>query len=303
MIYTITGATSFLGVELTQALLSQGHQVIAVCREGSHGLANLPANVQIVYAQIQEYGQLPSKIGHADVFIHLAWEGTGHGGREDVKVHNRNVIYTKEAMQAAAQTGCQLFVFAGSQAEYGVTNEPQQEGMACAPFSEYGKAKLRVWEECGKMAKELGMKYIHLRIFSLFGENDHPWTLVMSCVDKMLRNEPIDLSPCTQNWNFLYSQDAVAQIAQLCAYAMRKADFQQEIYQIASNDTRPLREFVERIRELTHSQSVLHYGAVQPTHLVSLHPNMTKLDTAIGEPITRFAFDEVINLIINKHHD
>ena len=302
MTYTITGATSFLGVELSKALLKAGHEVMAVCRPQSNGLQALPEGVTVVHASLSNYASLPALIPHTDVFIHLAWAGTGHDGRDNTEIQKQNITYTTEAMRAAHQMACQLFVMAGSQAEYGATTAPQREEMECAPFSEYGKAKLQVQQACSALSKELGMKYIHLRIFSLFGENDHPWTLVMSCTEKMLRNEPVPLSACTQNWNFLYVCDAAQQITRLCTHALDNKDFRHEIYNIASDDTRPLRAFVERMKELTKSQSELQFGAVQPARLVSLQPDMTKLQNTIGTPIAPTGFDAVIRIILNTEY-
>lgn len=299
MTYLITGATSFLGVELTKTLFNQGHQVTAICRPNSYGLKDLPSQVKFVFDEMDEYCTLDSKIEKADVFIHLAWAGTGHGGRDDCEVQQQNIECSRQAMLAAHRMECKLFVIAGSQAEYGSTTEPQNEAMTCQPFSEYGKAKLRVREMGFDLAEQLGMKYMHLRIFSLIGENDHPWTLVMSCVDKMISNEPIDLSPCTQNWNFLYVKDAVRQIALLCQHALETEEFVHEIYNIASNDTRPLRDFVERVKELTGSRSDLHYGAVVPAQLVSLQPDMSKTALVVGK-LSEYDFDTVIQRIMKK---
>lgn len=302
MTYLISGATSFLGVELVQTLLQQSHQVTVICRPGSQGMTHLPKGVKTVFAQLDEYGTLDTQIDQADVFVHLAWAGTGHDGRDATQVQQENIACSLDAMRAASKIRCKLFVMAGSQAEYGSTTLPQQEEMLCAPFSEYGKAKLQMWLEGKKLAEELGMKYLHLRIFSLFGETDHPWTLVMSCVDKMLRNEPMDLSDCTQNWNFLYVKDAARQICALCRYAVETEGYKSEIYQIASEDTRPLKDFVERIKILTDSKSNLHYGAVVPTHLVSLQPDMHKTRIVVGS-LAENDFDTIIKRIIAKHYD
>lgn len=296
----ITGAGSFLGVTVCRSFQEAGDEVTAVCRAQSAGLARIPKGVSVVRAAMEEYGQLAQE---ADVFIHLAWAGTGHDGRDEADVHEANVRYALEAMRAAHAMGCKLFVMAGSQAEYGSTTLPQQEEMECKPFSEYGKAKLRMWEEGKKLAAELGMKYLHLRIFSLIGEEDHPWTLVMSAVEKMLRDETMALSDCTQNWNFLYARDAAEQIRRLCAYAMEEDAFGQQIYQIASDDTRPLKDFVERIRVLTGSKSELQYGAVKPANRVSLQPDMGKLRKAIGMEIAPTDFDTVIERIIATQND
>ena len=304
MTYIVTGATGFIGKALVDYLLMSNHEVYAVSRSEERVRLLWPecCKLHAIGCEMSDYKDLPKLVAQADVFVHLAWEGTGHGGRDDVEVQQQNIECTRLAMLAAHRMGCKLFVMAGSQAEYGSTKEPQNEAMTCQPVSEYGKAKLRVREMGFDLAEQLGMKYMHLRIFSLYGENDHAWTLVMSCVDKMLRNEPIDLSPCTQNWNFLYVKDAARQIKQLCKHVIQEDGFVHEVYNIASNDTRPLRDFVERMKELTSTKSDLHYGAVIPTHVVSLQPKMSKTISVVGK-LSEYDFDTVIQRIMNKHND
>jgi len=300
MKYVITGATSFIGLELMDYLLAQHHKVVAVCRQDSNGLSKIPAGVEVIKAEMSEYGNLHKEIDHADVFVNLAWGGTGHDGRNVQDVQKENVTNTVAAMFAADKMGCKVFVEAGSQAEYGTVLEKITEETPCHPFSEYGKAKLEVKKRLFELSEQLGIKYIHLRIFSLFGENDHPWTLVMSCIDKMLRNEPIDLSSCTQNWNFLYVKDAVRQIAGLCDHAVNSKDYKHEVYNIASKDTRVLKEFVKEMYSLTQSKSELHFGAVVPANVVSLNPDTLKTESAASF-ISDHTFKDIINNIIRKY--
>lgn len=298
MRYIVTGATSFLGIALVDYLLRLQHQVVAVCRPNSKGLSKIPERAEIVFSEMSEYGDLCKEIDKADVFVNLAWDGTGHNGRNVQDIQKENVTNTIDAMFAADKMGCKLFIEAGSQAEYGTVLERITEETPCHPFSEYGKAKLEVKNRLFELSERLGIKYLHLRIFSLFGENDHSWTLVMSSINKMLRNETIDLSPCTQNWNFLYVKDAVKQIYLLCHYAFRSINFRSEVFNIASNDTRILRQFVEEIHSLTHSRSVLNYGVITPANLVSLNPDVSKTEAAIGF-ISDYVFKDVVNSIIN----
>ena len=303
MKFVITGASGFLGVDICKELLRQGHQINAVCRKESKGLDNLPKNdsLSIVWADLNHLNDIPSQVNHADVFIHLAWQGTVSGGRFNPELQAENIQNAFTAMRVAKQIGCKLFVDAGSQAEYGTVTETITEETPCNPFSDYGKAKLQVWNEGKVLCQELGLRYIHLRIFSVYGENDHSYTLVMSLIQKMLRNEPMDLSPCTQNWNYIYSEDAARLIVGLCSYAINKSDFVAEVYNIASDDTRLLKEFVERMKELTHSTSTLNYGAITPANYVSLQPCMDK--TLNANPIQFTTFDDVVNKIINKYSE
>lgn len=300
MKFVVTGATSFIGLELINLLLSQGHSVVAVCRKNSKKILSIPFGVSIVTAEMSEYGGLYHFINHADVFVNLAWEGTGHDGRNIVDIQKDNIVTTTAAIFSAGKMGCKLFLEAGSQAEYGSTTDVQKETDECLPFSEYGKAKLKVKNVGFELSEQLDIKYIHLRIFSMFGEGDHPWTLVMSAIRKMLHNEQVDLSPCTQNWNFIYVKDAVRMILELCVNAVNSSSFQHEVYNIASNDTRPLKDFVEEMKLLSKSESFLNYGAVVPQNLVSLQPDMGKTLKASG--FNDFHdFSEIIANIINNY--
>ena len=299
MRYIVTGATSFLGLELIDYLQREGHEVVAVCRPQSSALADIPLGVEVVLADMSEYGGLYRDVPEADVWVNLAWEGTGHDGRNQEELQQANVVNTIAAIFGADKIGCRLFVEAGSQAEYGTVLTPISEATPCNPFLAYGKAKLEVCRRLSELSAELGIKYLHLRIFSLFGEGDHPWTLVMSSLDKMLRNETIDLSPCTQHWDFLYVKDAVRQMASLCDYALTSKDFRSEVFNIASGDSRPLKDFVECMKALTDSESKLNYGAVTPQYVVSLQPDMSKTQAVVGR-LCEYSFDDVINRMIEK---
>lgn len=301
MIFVITGATSFLGIEFCRYLISEGNEIYAICRKGCEKTWNLPqdVNLHIVYSDMSEYSHLDMFVEKADVFVNFAWGGTGHDGRNVQDVQKENVTNTIAAMFAADKMGCQVFIEAGSQAEYGTVLTKISEETPCRPFSEYGKAKLEIKNRLYELSGRLGMKYIHLRIFSLFGEEDHPWTLVMSSLKKMVNNEPVDLSPCTQNWNFLYVKDAVKQIYLLCQYALRKIDYHAEVFNIASKDTRVLKNFVEEMSALSQSKSELNFGAITPANVVSLDPDISKTETAIGF-VSDYIFKDIINNIIRN---
>lgn len=300
--YLITGATSFIGIELCRMLQDNGHTVIAVCRNTSKAKDKLPSGVKTVIAEMREYAQIHTKIDQADIFINLAWEGTSHNGRNATDIQENNVRYTMDAMHSAHKIGCRVFVEAGSQAEYGTVMTTITETTLCKPFSEYGKAKLEIKKKGVEFSEATGMKYIHLRIFSIFGEEDHNWTLIMSCINKMLTNQDIELSPCTQHWNFLYSKDAATQIMKLCEYALEKKEFKHEVFNIASRDTRILKDFIERMKQLTNSSSKLCYGKIIPTNIVSLQPDVSKTED-VTKYYTYTPFDKVIKKIIERQKE
>lgn len=290
MKYVITGATGFFGGALCDTILAESSEnvIYAVCKKKHIG-QTFPAQVIPVWAAMEEYGGLDMLIPNADVFIHCSWGGADHTKRDDREVHQQNVQYSLDAMRAAAQMGCKVFVETGSQAEYGATNEQQTEDMDCDPFSEYGKAKLDMWHQGKRLAEQLGLRYIHLRIFSMYGEKDHPWSMIMQCLQKMQNNEQIELSECTQNWNYLYVDDAARMIVEFCQAYMRQPNIPSGIYNIASEDTRPLKEFVEEMRAITGTQSEIVYGAFKPQVVVALNPSIAKIKRYITPLFIPFA--------------
>lgn len=301
MKFVITGATSFLGIALCRYILTEKNEVFAVCRKESGKLSALPddVNLHVIYSEMSDYGQLNQRIQNADIFVNLAWAGTGHDGRNNLDIQKQNIEYSLEAMKVANRMGCSVFAEAGSQAEYGTVLDEITEDTPCIPFSEYGKAKLKVKEHGFAFSEKSKMKYIHLRIFSLFGEDDHPWTLVMGSLSKMKNNSPVDLSSCEQNWNFLHVEDAARQVFELCLFAFSNDNFIHEVYNIASEDTRSLKSFVKQMKNVVGSGSTLNFGVVNPPQVVSLKPNVGKTKTAIGF-IANHDFEKDIVSIYNK---
>lgn len=302
MKFVVTGATGFIGHDVVNALLEQGHYVYCVCRPNSPKLSLLPQsdNLNIVYATMADYSTLSDKISDADVLINMAWDGITREGRDFTDIQRDNITYALQTMDAAKVMGCRVFVETGSQAEYGIVNDIITEDTPCNPFSDYGKAKRALKDEASKHAKEIGIKYLHLRIFSVYGENDHPWAMISSCTSKMLNNEDVELSACLQQWNYLYVKDCAKQITLLSEWAYGNMETSHEVFNLASEDTRLLKSYIEEMYCLTGSSSKLLYGKVVPKNLVSLNPDITKLKKAIGF-VADYTFAQGYKNVINKY--
>jgi len=286
----VTGSTGFIGKWLVEELLNKGYCVLSTARRGSENLKLLPAhkNLRILELNLDEIESLPDSIDEKfDVFFHLAWEGSRSAQRNNKDLQHNNYLNTLKALHAAHKLGCDTFVSAGSQAEYGrFRNGPVDENHPEEPISEYGISKLLALHDCGKEAKQYGLRLLWPRIFSAYGEYDFEDTFIMTCVSKMLKNESVPLSLCIQDWDFTYVKDVVEAIVLLVETPSASG-----VYNIASEISRPLKEFVEEIKRLTGSSSELLYGKVPygPEGFVSFHPVVKKLMTDTGwSPATEF---------------
>ncbi len=298
MRFFITGASSFIGVEVCRYLSDLGHDVIAMSRRINNQLVDISRNehLEVFRSDLQTLPELAKHI-KADVFIHFAWAGTTHEERNNPAVHEENVRHSLECVKIAKRMGCRLYVDAGSQAEYGIVQGVINEETPCNPVSAYGKGKLKMYEESRILTEKLGLKYIHLRIFSVYGENDHDETLIKSSLKKLKTGETIELRGGDQKWNYVYVRDAASQIAELSLYAIKKKDFSCEIYNIASNDTRQLKDFVMAMKNIACSSSELKFGGYDKAKDVNLNPD-TKKVSFIVYPLMKNIFEDIIKRMI-----
>lgn len=277
----VTGATSFIGANLVESLADQGYKVIAVARPASRNLHNIPQheNITVLELDVSRVDELPQYIHHVDAFFSLAWEGARGAFRLDEQLQQENCRATLQAVKTACTLGAKVFVGCGSQAEYGspigITTEQTRE----APDTAYGKAKLTCRQEGEHIARAHGMRFVWPRIFSIYGPGDFSGTLLASSMEKMLRNEPIECSACTQQWDYLYVKDAAAALALL-------AQKGEGVYNIASGDVRPLRSYLEETRQLLQSSSELNFG---PKAGASIYPSAEKLFLLGWKPEFTFA--------------
>jgi nucleoside-diphosphate-sugar epimerase len=297
----VTGATSFIGVTLCEYLLSKQYNIFAIVRKNSMNIHNLSKHpsLHIVYSDISNLEPIISIIQEVDVFFNLAWDGRKEKWNDE-DVHSKNVSDSLNAICIANRLHCRAFVQFGSQAEYGFMDGLITEDTLCNPQTGYGKAKLTVCQQGAKLAKQIGIKYIHLRIFSLYGEYDHERTLIMTAINKMLANQTIELlSDGKQNWNYLYVRDAVCQIESLVEKILACDNFTFDIFHIASRDTRSIENFLEEMLNITQSNSIIKYNTINSTKTLSLSPSIAKIETLIGK-IDYTPFKDGIRNIIHN---
>ena len=96
-----------------------------------------------------------------------------------------------------------------------------------------------------KAEQENPMKFLDLRIFSVYGVGDHETTLVHTLVQAVLAGQSVDLSPCSQMWNFMEARDLARAIAFLL-----EGGFGSGTYDLCSQDSRPLKDYVLEIESL-----------------------------------------------------
>lgn len=255
----ITGPTGAIGMALIKKCMETGTEVTAVCHQGSSRIGKIPVSklVKVVECDLSEMQTLPDRLqGRYDVFFHFAWACTAGEGRNDVDAQTQNIRYTMDAVEAARRSGCECFIGAGSQAEYG-RGEGRLDAMTPTfPENGYGIAKLCAGQLSRLRCSQLGIRHVWFRILSVYGEYDGEQTMIMSSIRKMLRGEVPEYTPAEQMWDYLYSKDA-AQAIYLAAEKGRDG----AVYCLGSGQARPLKEYIEIMRDEVNPDLQLAFGA------------------------------------------
>lgn len=285
---TVTGANSFIGRRFVSKCLNLGNECVAVVRRGklSEEQSLFESNVQIVECNMEEYSQLGSIIGTSDCLVCFAWNGTRGQERMNHQRQMDNFNFCLSGIKSMVDVGCKMIVTAGSQAEYGNCDGTISEDTDTHPNTEYGKYKLMLYKTTVEYCNLLGIKVLEPRFFSLYGVGDFDNTLISGTVRRMLMNEECNLTECQQMWDFLYIDDAVDALCRL-VHA-----HQQGVYNFASGDCRVLRSFIDEMKCVLKSDSVINYGKIQypESGIVSLQPCVNKLQTTIPwKPSVSFA--------------
>ena len=295
----ITGATSFIGQNLIRYLIND-YKIIAVMRVNSPKINSLPnhKNLSVIQLNMDSYNTLSKILNIKNLysFIHLSWGGTRGADRNNEQMQKENYKNSILALKAAEQLGAKIFMCAGSQAEYGQFNSVITEDTMPEPTTAYGKNKLKFYEYGMKFCSERHIKFLEPRFFSLYGIGDYQGTLIMSMLDKMLKNEPCDLTDCTQKWNFLNIKDAVNGMKIL----IENEDVKPGAYNFASNDTRALKRFLLEMKAITKSNSKLNFGAIphNDSGKYGINPDITKLLATGWKP--EVSFESEIKELINN---
>ena len=289
----ITGAASFLGRHLVEYFLSKEDEVLALVRENARGkdeLLGYEANnkFKLIVLDMKDIERLDIDF---DVCIHLAWGGIGKEGRMDENIQRENIDAAIKLMRVCKYRGAKRFLFAGSQAEYGQTLADieakygkdfdinaipkQSEDAPTNPKSKYGKAKLELKSKLKNLGDSLGIEYVHMRIFSVFGSGDHETSLISTCIRNFKENMAVHIGECIQSWNYIYIKDLCEAV-----YLLSKKDLQGEVvFNVAGENNRILMDYVKDIKRLLDSSGdiVVEKKEAASEGLPFLNPSIERL--------------------------
>jgi nucleoside-diphosphate-sugar epimerase len=211
----VTGATGFIGAALSRRLASAGTRTTCVVREDSAAGSKLAGIRGISVVRVSSFEPEALRLALAnvpmDVVFHLASYGVKAGQRDPVQLVEGNVRLLERLLSSLSGKPIRRFVYTGSCSEYGPAAEPERlsELHPLSPASGYGAAKAAAEARGVALAGELGIPFVPLRLFGVYGVGEAEHRLIPYLVRHLSRGETPSLTGGEQTRDLTYIEDVV----------------------------------------------------------------------------------------------
>lgn len=216
----VTGGAGFIGSNLVDQLIEEGHEVRIVDNMSNGKEENINEKAECHKLDIRD--NLDEVFEGIDVVFHLAAMARVQPSIEDpISFNDVNVNGTLNLLEHCRKHGVKRFIFSSSSSVYGNPPERVQLGHIglrehdpVKPMSPYGLQKLVGEQYCKLYSMIHGMETICLRYFNVYGERqstEGAYKLVMGIFAEQKRNgEPLTIvGDGEQRRDFTYVKDVV----------------------------------------------------------------------------------------------
>jgi CDP-paratose synthetase len=259
----LTGATGYLGSKMAAKLLENDYRLCCTVLAGAP-LAYLEpyaGQAELVYLDAAEEWRQKAIQFSPDIVIHMACRYDRDGislfdlvaanYEFPLKLLDTLLTMPKKILWLNTNTALKCIVNGYTMSKY--------------QFAEWGEY----------FSLQNKVDFCNILLEHFYGEGDGGSKFIPYLLEKMKKNEAIDLTDGTQRRDFIYVDDVTAAFLLLCASYPQVCH--KEI-PLGTGEAPMVREVVEYLKELTRSSSELRFGALpkRPNE-----PELTIADTAI----------------------
>ena len=260
MRFLITGATGYIGTNLCQSLLIDGHDICCIVRKTSD-TSNLTSmdskNIKLKSPSTYEETVKTIDEEKPDIVIHLASLFIArHKSHNIIPLIESNITFPTQLLEAMSECGINRFINIGSLWQ-------NYDGSGYNPSCLYAATK-QAFQDIMKYYEEAcEIRSITLKLSDTYGPDD-PRPKILNLILKSAQTgDTLAMSPGEQLLDFVYIDDVVRAIKMATEILISKKNkITPNEYVISSKKPLTLIELTELIAEKTNAKLNIEWGAL-----------------------------------------
>ncbi len=256
MISLVTGGAGFIGSNLVDYLIQQGHEVICVDNESAECNDKFYWNDKAcnIIGDITDYDFIKNCFKDVDYVFHLAAESRLQPAiKNPIEAVYKNCVGTTTILQCAREAGVKRFVYSSTSSGYGFNPSPNVETQPDDCLNPYSASKVAAEKFCKMYSDLYGLETVVLRYFNVFGERSPrrgQYAPVIGIFDRQKKNnEPLTIvGDGTQRRDFIYVGD-VAKANLIAAETTLDKKYFGQVFNIGSGINYSVQEIADAISD------------------------------------------------------
>lgn len=316
-IYLITGVAGFIGSSLSEKLLKEGNNVVAIdnfcdfysgkVKENNVKELIKNPNFKLYRKDIRDRQALKEifEENNIDIVMHLAaMAGVRPSIENPVLYQEVNCMGTQNLLEEMKAHNVKNLVMASSSSVYGNCKEvPFREDMivdfAISPYAATKKANEVMTHVYHKL---FDFNVIMLRFFTVYGPKQRPDLAINKFTRLMLNNEEIPMfGDGSTSRDYTYIDDIVDGIIKSCNYILNNKDVY-EILNLGNSSPVSLKEMINTIAKTLGVEPNIKQYPMQPGDVDRTFADISKAKKLIGyEP--QISFEQGIQNFVNWYKE
>ena len=178
MKYVVTGGAGFIGSNLVDELVKNGHDIHIIDNFSSGKKENCNSKVEVHSLDISErknLKQMSEVLNGCDAVFHCAASARVQPSIADpINYEKNNTIGLINILKTAVDSNVRRFVYSASSSAYGPTDKlPSYENDPVNPISPYAAQKYYGEVTCRMFSDVYNIETVSLRYFNVFGERQN----------------------------------------------------------------------------------------------------------------------------------
>ena len=248
----VTGASGFIGSNLTRNLIKTEDQVNILVRKKSNlwRINDVISECNVHTVDLLDFEEIRNIISKVkpEIVYHCASFGVYQNQKDISKMTQTNVVGTSNLLMALRENSeLERLVNLGSVFEYGSKSNSIKETDPTQPFDSYSVTKVSQTKLVEEYSSQKKLPAVTLRIFTPYGIFEEPGRLISDLMVATVKKKPLKIRSRKSKRDFVYIDDVTSALIK----ASKKPGIEGEIFNIGSGSATSVEDLVNLVCKVT----------------------------------------------------